>query len=144
MQVSDWKATTKDRLGVASRFAQTLLKRVPECVDINPVKVAFSIAKVIIDINNVGYCLCILGTGWLLYQEVGDNKDELAQRLKDTANRLLAVERTVVSGIPKAAEEAMENLKSYVVLHVPKGNHKENVTIQDSWERNEGVEGPRR
>ena len=63
MQVSDWKATTKGRLGVASRFAQTLLKRVPECVDINPVKVAFSIAKVIIDINNVGYCLCILGTG---------------------------------------------------------------------------------
>ncbi|KAF8073399.1 hypothetical protein FPV67DRAFT_1650326, partial [Lyophyllum atratum] len=43
-QGSDRKATVKDGLGVASRFAQTLLKRVAECVDTNPVKVAFSIA----------------------------------------------------------------------------------------------------
>ena len=40
---------------------------------------------------------------------VGDNKDELAKSLEDTANRLLAVERTVVNGVPKATEEAMEN-----------------------------------
>ena len=40
-----------------------------------------------------------------LYQAVGDNKDELAQRLEDTAKRLLAVERTVANGVPKAAEE---------------------------------------
>ena len=53
---------------------------------------------------------------WLSHQTVGDNKDELAQRLEDTANRLLAVERTVVNGVPKGAEEAMENLKSYVVF----------------------------
>ena len=46
--------TTKDRLGLASRFAQTLLKKVPACVDTNPVKVAFSIAKVIIEIKAVG------------------------------------------------------------------------------------------
>ena len=46
----------------------------------------------------------------------GDNKDELLQRLEKTANRLLALERTAVSGVPKAAEEAMENLKSYVVF----------------------------
>ena len=98
---------------MASRFAQTLLKKVPDCVDMNPVKVAFSIARVIIEIKNVSCYLCILDTaGWLLYQAIGDNNDELAQRLEDTANRLLAVERTVVYGIPKAAEEAMENLKS--------------------------------
>ena len=114
-QVSDWKEITKDRIGVASRFVQTLLKKVPGCVDTNPVKVAFSIAKVIIEIKNVGCCLYILGTGWL-YQAVGDNKDELAQRLEETANRLLAVERTVVRGVPKTAEGAMEKLKSYVVF----------------------------
>ena len=45
---------------------------------------------------------------------MGDNKDELAHRLEDTAKRLMAVERTIVNGVPKAAEEAMENLKSYV------------------------------
>ena len=64
------------------------------------------------------------------------------QRLEDTANRLLAVERTVVSGVPKAAEEAMENLKSYVVFLAPNGYHKLHVTIQDPWERNEGIKGP--
>ena len=61
MQVSDWKAITKDGLGVASRFLQTLLKRVPECVDTNPVKVAFSIAKVIIEIKDVGCLSVFLG-----------------------------------------------------------------------------------
>ena len=62
-QVSDWKVITKDRIGVASRFVQTLLKKVPECVDTNPVKAAFSIAKVIIEIKDVGCYFCILGTG---------------------------------------------------------------------------------
>ena len=33
------------------------------------------------------------------------------------------MERTVVSGVPNAAEAAMENLKLYVVLHAPKGYH---------------------
>ena len=60
--VSDWKATAKEGLGVASRFTQTLLKRVPECVDTNPVKVAFAIAKVIIDIKDVSRRLRILCT----------------------------------------------------------------------------------
>jgi hypothetical protein len=49
---------------------------------------------------------------------VGDNKDRLAQLLDETAHRLLAVERTVVSGVPKAAEEVMENLKSYVTKRI--------------------------
>ena len=31
------------------------------------------------------------------------------------------MERTVVSGVPKAAEKAMENLKSYVVFPASKG-----------------------
>lgn len=97
-------------------------------------------AKVIIEIKDVGCYLCILGTGWLLYQAVGDNNDELAQRLEDTAKRLLALERTVVSGVLKAAEEAMKNLKSY--FFIPKGYHKEHVTIQNSWGRNEEIEKP--
>ena len=122
-QVSD--GITKDRLGVASRFVQTLLKKLPGCVDTNPAKMAFSIAKVIIEIKDVGCCLYILGntlTITTIYQAVGSNKDELAQCLEETANRLLAVERTVVGGVPKAAEEAMENLRSYVVFRL-KGYH---------------------
>ena len=63
MQVTDRMAVTKDRVGVASRFAQTLLKRLPNCIDTNPVKVAFSVAKMIIEIKDVGDCLYILGPG---------------------------------------------------------------------------------
>ena len=33
------------------------------------------------------------------------------------------MERTVVGGVPKVAEKAMENLKSYVVFSAPKGYH---------------------
>ena len=55
------------------------------------------------------------------------------RRLEETANRLFAVERTIVSGVPKAAEEAMENLKSYVVFRALKGYYNEHVTIQDPW-----------
>ena len=135
--------SANDRRGVASQFAQTLIERVPGCgIDTNPVNVSFSIAKVIIEIKDVSRGLCILDTGWLLYQTLGDNNDGLAQCLEDTANRLLAVERTVVCGIPKASEEAMEKLKSYVVFLVPKWFYKEHVSIQEPWERNERIEGP--
>jgi hypothetical protein len=54
------------------------------------------------------------------------------------------VERTVAIGVPKAAEKEMEKLKQYVVFCPPKGYHKEHVTIQDPWERNKEIEGPRR
>jgi hypothetical protein len=83
--------------------------KLPDCVDTNPVKLAFSIARVIIEIKDVSCCLCILGTLWLLYQKVEGSEDELAQRLKETANRLLAVDGMVVNGVygvPKAAEQA--------------------------------------
>ena len=45
----------KDHLVMASQFAQTLLKRLPDCYDTNPVKMAFSITKVIIEIKDVGF-----------------------------------------------------------------------------------------
>ena len=37
----------------------------------------------------------------------------------------------IVSGVPKAAEKAMENFKKYVVCRAPIVYHKELVTIQD-------------
>ena len=58
-QVPDWKTSAKESLEVASRFMQTLLKKVPECISTNPVKMAFSIAKVIIEIKDVGHLLYI-------------------------------------------------------------------------------------
>ena len=51
---------------------------------------------------------------------MGGNKDELSRCLEETAKRLLAVERTIINGVPNAAKEAMENFKSYVVFLAPK------------------------
>ena len=48
----------------------------------------------------------------------------------------------IVSGVPKAAENAMENFEEYVVCRAPVAYHKELVTIQDPSERNEGIRGP--
>ena len=44
-----------------------------------------------------------------------------ARRLEETAKGLLAVEKTVISSFLKAAEDAMENLKLYVMFLAPKG-----------------------
>ena len=52
-RTSDWKATAKNGLEVASRFSQTLLKKIPECANTNPVKMALAIAKVIVEIKDV-------------------------------------------------------------------------------------------
>jgi len=58
------KSTAKEDLGVAWRFTQTLLMKVLDCIDTNPVKMAFSFAKAIIEIKNVGRRrFCVLGTG---------------------------------------------------------------------------------
>ena len=49
-------------LKVAGRFAQTLIKKVPGCVSTNPVQMAFSIAKVIIEMKDV----CCRLVSWAL------------------------------------------------------------------------------
>ena len=73
--VSDWKATP---LGVAPRFAQTLLK-LPDCVDTNPVKMAFSIAKAIIQ---------ILKKMWVVVSVSRAQADYYLRRLETTRTSL--------------------------------------------------------
>ena len=45
--------TTKENLKVAGRFIQTIMTKLPEIVDTNPVKMALGLAKVIIGIKKV-------------------------------------------------------------------------------------------
>lgn len=54
----NWKKDAVEKLSVAGRFARTILAKLPECVDTNPVKVAASVVKTIIDIKNVSNRLC--------------------------------------------------------------------------------------
>jgi hypothetical protein len=59
----DRKAAANESLKVAGRFAQTLLKKLPDCTDWhNPVKMALNIVKAIIDIKDVRGCLSISAT----------------------------------------------------------------------------------
>jgi hypothetical protein len=51
------------------------------------------------------------------------------------------VERTIEGGVPKAAEQAMENLKWYVVFLVP-SYHNAHVGGQDPWGRHEEIRRP--
>ena len=51
-------STKKENLKVAGRFIQTLMTKLPEIVDTNPVKMALGLAKVIIQIKKV--CRCSL------------------------------------------------------------------------------------
>jgi hypothetical protein len=67
---------------VAGRFTQTLLKRVPGCVTANPVQMAFSIAKVILEIRDVGWPFSF----WAL-------ADYYIRRLKTTKTSLYNVSK---------------------------------------------------
>ena len=46
-------SVAKDLASVTGRFVQTLLKRLPDVTDGNPVKAALGIAKLIIEISEV-------------------------------------------------------------------------------------------
>ncbi|KAF8153266.1 hypothetical protein B0H34DRAFT_800488 [Crassisporium funariophilum] len=103
-KVPNWKATAIDDLGVAARFGLTLLKRLPDCTSGNPVSMALSILRVIVEMKDM----------------IGDNNDELAQRLKETEHRLVAMERSVAIGVPKAAEQEMAKLKQILLEEMEK------------------------
>src|SRR5260221_2552450 len=63
---SAYLSTAKDLRGVASSFTQMLLKKAPDVVDGNPVKLAFSIAKIILQIKDVCHCSsCWCLTDWI-------------------------------------------------------------------------------
>ena len=89
-------STAKDVLGVASSFAQLLLKKAPDVVDGNPVKITFGIAKIILQIKDV----CHYSSHWCLTdsasQEVKDNLDAVERRISSTAAQLLAVQEALV------------------------------------------------
>jgi hypothetical protein len=53
MAASPTPSAVKDVLGVTLRFTQTLMKKLPDIVDGNPVKMALSLAKTIIQIKDV-------------------------------------------------------------------------------------------
>ena len=45
--------TAKDYIGVGWSLAQMLLKKTPDAVDMNPVKIAFGLAKIVLQLKEV-------------------------------------------------------------------------------------------
>jgi hypothetical protein len=121
------KETAKEILGLTSRFLRMLLKNAPNIVDPNPIKALPAVVKLIIDIHAVNRLLHISVICLLLYQAVGDNKDQI-KYLEETAKNFLALEKMLNSNVPKAAEQAFKEFAQYVILRAPMGVH-HNVLI---------------
>jgi len=102
---SAYLSTAKDILGVASSFTQMLLKKAPDAVDGNPVKIAFGIAKIILQIKDVCYCSSHQCSTDFASQEVKDNLDVVERRILSTASQLLVVQEALDSWKPGNAEE---------------------------------------
>jgi len=102
---SAYLSTAKDILGVASSFTQMLLKKAPDAVDGNPVKIAFGIAKIILQIKDVCYCSSHRCLTDFASQDVKDNLDVVERRISSTASQLLVVQEALDSWKPGDAEE---------------------------------------
>ncbi|KAJ2928324.1 hypothetical protein H1R20_g8771, partial [Candolleomyces eurysporus] len=84
---SSAQSTAKDALKVTLNFTQTLMKRLPEIVDGNPVKMALSLVKAIIQIKDA----------------VKDNMDAVERRIASTGAQLAIVEKALAD--PRTYDE---------------------------------------
>jgi len=101
-------STAKDILGAASSFTQMLLKKVPDVVGANPVKVAFGIAKIILQIKEVCHCpshCCLRCLTESASQDVKDNLDAVERRISSTAAQVIAVQEALATWKPSDTEE---------------------------------------
>ena len=89
-----------------------LLKRLPDVVDTNPAKTAFSIARIVLQIREVrsysSHC-CFTNYG---YQEVKGNINAVEQRILSTADQLRAQEEALAGWVPNSAEE-IQGIEAY-------------------------------
>ncbi|TFK18165.1 hypothetical protein FA15DRAFT_628203, partial [Coprinopsis marcescibilis] len=73
------RSAVTDTVKVAFNFTQTLMKKVPDLVDANPVKMAFGLAKVVIEIKDA----------------VRSNMDAVDLRIASTADQLLLMDEAL-------------------------------------------------
>lgn len=99
-------STAMDYLGVASSFTQMLIKRIPDVVDGNPVKMAFGIAKLALEIKDVrGHMFCSRYWPHMSFQLVTDNIDAVEQNIISTAAEVVMIKEELSSWRPSNSEE---------------------------------------
>jgi len=62
----------KDYIGVGWSLTQMLLKKAPDAVDVNPVKIAFGLAKIVLQLKEVRSSSAILLASLLLICLIGN------------------------------------------------------------------------
>ncbi|KAF5327279.1 hypothetical protein D9619_004036 [Psilocybe cf. subviscida] len=78
-------------LGVAGRFAKTLLKKLPDLSEPNPVRLALGVAKAVLEAK----------------ETIDGNKEEIATRIFDISANLEVIEAATHDGVPDPAESAL-------------------------------------
>jgi len=108
----------KDYAGVALSFTTMLLKRLPDAVDMNPVKVAVGIVKIVLQIKDVRRCSSHRCLTDYAYQEVTGNIDVVDRRILSTADQLREVQEALAGWEPNNAEEnlGMKRFEKYACL----------------------------
>ncbi|RXW20163.1 hypothetical protein EST38_g5706 [Candolleomyces aberdarensis] len=92
---SSRQSAAKDALKVTLNFTQTLMKKLPEIVDGNPVKMALGLVKVIIQIKDA----------------VKDNMDAIERRIASTGAQLAIVEKALAD--PRTYDEGNQWMKQF-------------------------------
>jgi len=103
---------------VALSFTTMLLKRLPDAVDTNPVKMAFGIIKIVLQIKDVRRRFSHRSLTDYSYQEVEGNIDAVDRRILSTVDQLHAVGGALAGWEPNNAEErqGLELFKTYACL----------------------------
>lgn len=107
----------KDGLEVAWSFTQLLLKKAPIVIDTNPVKVAFGVAQIALELKKVSeeYELDV-PFAHEVHQGMQDNMDATERQIVSSLQLLCTVSEALQSwhGQSPSETRAMEAFKSYV------------------------------
>jgi hypothetical protein len=111
----------KDYAGVALSFTTMLLKGLPDAVDTNPVKIAFGITKIVLQIKDMHRCSSHRCLNDYAYQEVRDNIDAVDRRILSTADQLCVVNEALSGWEPNnvAEKQGMELFEKYACPSPP-------------------------
>ena len=116
--ISSVQSAVKDYAAVAFSFTTMLLKRIPDVVDTNPAKIAFGIAKLVLQIRDVCPCSSHRCLTDYAYQEVKGNIDTVDQRIVSTAEQLGVVKEAMDGWKPNNAEEE-QGIKRFEMYACP-------------------------
>ena len=113
--ISSARSIVKDYAAVALSFTTMLLKRLPDAVNTNPVKIVFGITKIILEMKAVHRCSSHQCLTDYAYQEVQGNIGAVERRILSTTDQLCVLKEALAGWEPTNAAEkqGMELFEKY-------------------------------